>query len=42
LKTLSITGDVGALSDGISSVPLLPKPFGPTELAHRVSGILAV
>ena len=42
LKTLLITGDVGALSDGISSVPLLPKPFGPTELAHRVSGILAV
>jgi len=42
LKTLLITGDVGALSDGISRVPLLPKPFGPTELAQRVSGILAV
>ena len=42
LKTLLITGDVGALSDGISSAPLLPKPFGPTELAQRVSGILAV
>jgi signal transduction histidine kinase len=42
LKTLLITGDVGALSGGISRVPLLPKPFGPTELAQRVSGILAV
>jgi len=41
LKTLLITGDVGALSGGISRVPLLPKPFGPTELAQRVSGILA-
>jgi len=42
LKTLLITGDVGALSGGTSRVPLLPKPFGPTELAQRVSGILAV
>jgi signal transduction histidine kinase/CheY-like chemotaxis protein len=42
LKTLLITGDVGALSGGISNVPLLPKPFGPTELAQRVSGILTV
>jgi CheY-like chemotaxis protein len=42
LKTLLITGDVGALSGGISRVPVLPKPFGPTELAQRVSGILAV
>jgi signal transduction histidine kinase len=42
LKTLLITGDVGALSGGISKVPLLPKPFGPTELAQRVSGILTV
>jgi len=41
LKTLLITGDVGALSGGISRVPLLPKPFGPTELVQRVSGILA-
>ena len=41
LKTLLITGDVGALSGGTSRVPLLPKPFGPTELAQRVSGILA-
>jgi CheY-like chemotaxis protein len=41
LKTLLITGDVGALSGGISRVPLLSKPFGPTELAQRVSGILA-
>jgi len=42
LKTLLITGDVGALSGDISGVPLLPKPFGPTELAQRVAGILAV
>ena len=42
LKTLLITGDVGALSGGISRVPVLPKPFGPTELTQRVSGILAV
>jgi CheY-like chemotaxis protein len=42
LKTLLITGDVGALSGGTSRVPLLPKPFGPTELAQRVSGILTV
>jgi signal transduction histidine kinase len=42
LKTLLITGDVGALSGGISSVPLLPKPFGPAELGQKVAGILAV
>ena len=42
LKTLLITGDVGALSGGISRVPLLPKPFGPAELGQKVAGILAV
>ena len=42
LKTLLITGDVGALSGGISSVPLLLKPFGPAELGQKVAGILAV
>jgi signal transduction histidine kinase len=42
LKTLLITGDVGALSGGMSSVPLLPKPFGPAELGQKVAGILAV
>jgi CheY-like chemotaxis protein len=42
LKTLLITGDIGALSSGTSRVPLLPKPFGPAELAQRVAGILAV
>src|SRR5438132_10306154 len=42
LKTLLITGDVGALSGGISRVPLLPKPFGPAELGQKVAGILAL
>jgi len=42
LKTLPITGDVGALSGGISRVPLLPKPFGPAELGQKVARILAV
>jgi len=41
LKTLLITGNVGVLSGDISTVPLLPKPFGPDELGQRVAGILA-
>ena len=41
LKTLLITGDVGALSGGISRVPLLSKPFGPAELDGFLRGLLA-
>jgi signal transduction histidine kinase len=42
LKTLLITGDVGALSGGVSGVPLLPKPFKLAELGEKVATILAV
>jgi hypothetical protein len=41
LKTLLITGDAGAVSDGGAGVPLLRKPFGPAEFSRTVAEILA-
>jgi signal transduction histidine kinase len=41
LKTLLITGDAGAVSDGEVGVPLLRKPFGPAEFSRIVIEILA-
>jgi signal transduction histidine kinase len=41
LKTLLITGDAGAVSDGVAGVPLLRKPFGPAEFSQVVAEILA-
>ena len=41
LKTLLITGDAGAVSDGVAGVPLLRKPFGPLEFSQAVVDILA-
>jgi CheY-like chemotaxis protein len=41
LKTLLITGDAGAVSDGAVGVPLLRKPFGPDEFSRMVAKILA-
>lgn len=41
LKTLLITGDAGAVCDGVTGVPLLRKPFGPAEFSQMVAEILA-
>jgi len=41
LKTLLITGDAGAVDNGMRGVPLLRKPFGPTEFSQIVAEILA-
>jgi len=41
LKTLLITGDAGAVDNGMTGVPLLRKPFGPTEFSQIVAEILA-
>jgi signal transduction histidine kinase len=41
LKTLLITGDAGAVFDGVVGVPLLRKPFGPAEFSQIVAEILA-
>jgi len=41
LKTLLITGDTDAVSDGGAGVPLLRKPFGPAEFSQTVAEILA-
>jgi signal transduction histidine kinase len=41
LKVLLITGYAGAVPDAVTGVPLLRKPFRPTELSQTVSRILA-
>jgi len=41
LKALLITGDAGAVGDGLAEVPLLRKPFGPAEFLQTVAEILA-
>jgi len=41
LKALLITGYAGAVPDAVAGVPLLRKPFGPTELSQTVTQILA-
>ena len=41
LKTLLITGDAGAVCNGVAGVPLLRKPFGPAEFLQIVAEILA-
>ena len=37
LKALMITGDAGAVPEGIAEVTVLPKPFGPAELGRKVA-----
>ena len=41
LKALLITGDAGAVCDGLAGVRLLRKPFEPAEFLQIVAGILA-
>jgi signal transduction histidine kinase len=41
LKTLLITGNVGAVPDGMVGVPLVRKPFGPAAFSQIVAEILA-
>ncbi len=42
LRPLLITGYAGAVGGGIVGIPLLRKPFAPSELARMVAEILAV
>jgi len=37
LKALLITGDAGAMPDGMAEVTVLPKPFSPAELGRKVA-----
>jgi len=41
LKALLITGDAGAVCDGLAGVRLLRKPFEPAEFLQIVAGVLA-